>query len=156
MWSLLIGWNDLKHRKIPNELSLTAWVIGLAILAASGRSFMGAPWQSACWGVAFSMLVTLPAYAMGKLGAGDVKYLIAVAMLTSFQATLTAFVVAGLLAGALALAWTGRNLLPLTGIGHQIDKLICWLSGTEANAAGNPRFPFGLLISIGLCLAMVE
>ncbi len=155
-WALLIGWSDLRHRRIPNLLSLSAWLVGAAILIWSGRSFLGAPWSSACWAALFGAAVTLPAYALGKLGAGDVKFLVAVGLLTSLQVTMATFVVSSLLAGILAILWLNRHLWASIRLMAPLDRCLNFLAQGQGSEAGNPRFPLGSLISIGLCLALLE
>ncbi len=157
-WSLLIAWSDLKRRKIPNELSLTAWVVGAAFLATSGHSMIGAPWRDVCGALVFATAVTLPAYSLNKLGAGDVKYLIAVGVLTSFQIALTTFVVAGLLAGIWAVCWLNKELVFATAAGKRISNLLGLSNEARAIviSKAKPRLPFGALISAGLCFALLN
>ncbi len=155
-WAALIGWSDCRHRKIPNLLSLSASMVGVAILLLSGRSFLGAPWPSACWGAAFAVAVTMPAYALGKLGAGDVKFLVAVGLLTSLEVTMTTFVVSSLLLGALAIMWLNRHVLASIRLAAPLSRLLTLIAHGNSAGTDNPRFPFGTLISIGLCLALLE
>jgi prepilin peptidase CpaA len=155
-WALLIGWSDLRHRRIPNLLSLTAWLVGAVVLVWSGRSFLGAPWPSACWAALFALAVTLPAYGLGKLGAGDVKFLVAVGLLTSLQVTMATFVVSSLMAGLLALLWLNRHWWASTRLMAPLGRCLNFLAQGQGSEAGNPRFPLGSLISIGLCLALLE
>src|SRR5215207_3858930 len=65
---------DLKTRRIPNVLTFGSAIVALGVhLYASGLS--GAGWSIAGWvvGVAFF----LPFFALGGMGAGDVKLLAA-------------------------------------------------------------------------------
>jgi prepilin peptidase CpaA len=155
-WAALIGWSDWHHRRIPNLLSLSAWLVGGAVLLLTGHSLLGAPWPSACWGAAFAAVVTVPAYALGKLGAGDVKFLVAVGLLTSLQVAMSTFLVSSLLAGALAIMWLNRHVLASIRLAAPLSRLLNLIAHGKSADTGTPRFPLGTLIGIGLCLALLE
>ena len=95
---------DIRSHRIPNPLILAGLVLGLA-----GHGWRGGPGLLlSCEGIAVAGLTLLP-YALGGLGAGDVKLLGAVGALmgpTFLLWTLLGTVLAG---GLLALAWAARR-----------------------------------------------
>lgn len=104
-WALAIGAWDLSRRRVPNLLTLGAVAVAAAWLAVTGASPLGADLVSVLSGAGFALLVTLPGYFTRTLGAGDVKLLLAIALLGGILPTLVSFVVGALTAGAVALVW---------------------------------------------------
>jgi prepilin peptidase CpaA len=105
MWACGICYFDARYRRIPNAVLLPALVLACVVLAWRGTSVTGAHWSSALMAAGIGAAFTLPGYVMRKLGAGDVKYLFVIGLLTSWPVTLHCFLIAALLAGALALTW---------------------------------------------------
>lgn len=97
-WCLCVALADLYARRIPNILTLGACVIAVFSFLITGHALLGANWQSVVIGAAVSLTLTLPAYAASLLGAGDVKLLLAIALISGWYFTLFAFVIASLLA----------------------------------------------------------
>lgn len=135
-WALGITLSDLTSRRIPNVLSLGVFLAGLGYLAYTGQAVLAGGWTDILLGVLLGLLLTLPAYLLRWLGAGDVKLLLAIAVLGGWQYVLTSFVVAGLISGISVLAmmqystYSGRSL-----------------------AAGR-WLPFGAMLSAGLIVSM--
>ncbi len=82
LWALVLAVFDLKQRRLPNALTLGGVVVGGVILAITGVSPLGQPPGSILQAVALAVVLTLPAYVCGLLGAGDVKFAVAIAVLT--------------------------------------------------------------------------
>lgn len=148
-WAVVIGYLDWRYRQIPNSLSLSGWAVGGGLLMIVGSSLLGAPPSSALYAAGFATLVTLPGYGLGKLGAGDVKFLVAIGLLTSFQVTLQTFVLAALAGAGAALAWMSAPwlgaMLPerLTQTDQAIGR---WL----ATPLHDRRMAYGTLIACAL------
>ncbi|MGP1717044.1 MAG: prepilin peptidase [Methylophilus sp.] len=135
-WCLCVILTDMHARRIPNSLSLGMCLIALCWLLITSHSMLNATVQSAALGAAISLLLTLPAYAARLLGAGDVKLLLAIALVSGGYFTLFAFVIAAFLAvtlGAVCFLVTRLRARPLTR-----RK---WL-------------PFGAALSVGLLMAI--
>jgi prepilin peptidase CpaA len=96
---------DLHSRRIPNLLTFGAAGAALAIAAATG-GFAAARWSLAGWAV--GLAIWLPIYALGGIGAGDVKLMAAIGACLgpahTIPAALYAAIVGGVLASALAIA----------------------------------------------------
>jgi len=112
-------------------------------------SLLGATPSSALYAAGFGLLVTYPAYLMRKLGAGDVKLLVAMGLLTSLPITIKAFMVAAFSGAIIALVWLSVNwwaaYLParLTQPGGALGQ---WL----AIPVRDRRMAYGTLLAAGL------
>ncbi|MCW6026918.1 prepilin peptidase CpaA [Stenotrophomonas rhizophila] len=105
--------NDLYARRVSNR----------GLLIASAAALVGLAWQ---WlgaargfpathliGFALGLLSLLPFYAIGWMGAGDVKYFAVLGLLLGAAPLLPIWIVASLLAGAHAVCViVGRRLAP--------------------------------------------
>ena len=136
-WCLGVAVIDIYARRIPNILTVAPCVLGLICLMSTGQALLGAQWQSVVIGTAVSILMTLPAYIARILGAGDVKLLLAIALLGGWYLTLFAFVIAS----TLAFVFTVTDFI-LTKASLVQKKTNRW-------------FPFGSALSAGLLLAFV-
>lgn len=135
-WALAMIISDISARRIPNLFSLGGTLFAFVYLAATGDAALGGGWLGVGAGVLLSLLLTLPAYLLRWLGAGDVKLLFAIAALGGWQAVLLSFAVAGLLAGAIAAVWP--IIAPYFGYSITNKR---WL-------------PFGAALSVGLLVAI--
>lgn len=96
VWLALCAVQDVRQRQIANRLTLGGLLLALVYLCWSGTTWLGATAAEGGWAFALSLLFTLPGYALGRLGAGDVKLLAALAMATDSHYLLGTFVGAGL------------------------------------------------------------
>ncbi len=135
-WSLAVCLSDLNARRIPNILSFGAMLLATGFLLATGHAVLGADWQSAVLAACLGLVLTVPAYLAGWLGAGDVKLLFAIGLLAGWKITLFSFVIAGLISGSAAIAY----LILTRNTGLSVSRKR-WL-------------PFGAALSLGLLLAI--
>jgi prepilin peptidase CpaA len=96
------GW-DVRYRRIPNALSLVIFALGAGFAAtlidprhAALRVLGGAATGCAVW---------FPFWALGMMGAGDVKFFAAASAWLGSQLAIVAALVTALFGGALALCW---------------------------------------------------
>lgn len=136
-WGLAVLATDLSVRRIPNLFSMAVAVLALAYLAVAGEGVLGAGWQAVLVGAALALALTLPGYFARLLGAGDVKFLFAIALLGGWQVVLISFAIGGLLGGAAALG--GLVLARYSGAPMSAER---WL-------------PFGAALAVGLVVAIV-
>ena len=66
---------DIRTRRIPNWLTLTALVLGLALHAWQGT------WREAGLGCLLAVVIYLPLFLAGGRGAGDVKLMAALGLI---------------------------------------------------------------------------
>jgi prepilin peptidase CpaA len=148
---------DLRSRRIPNGLTFGAAAAGLAYAAATGG------WPAAGAGLAGCGLVLalwLPLYALGGMGAGDVKLMAAIGMwvgpLTALHAVLYASIAGAVIAVSLVLA---RGIVRQTY--HNLHLLILhWqVAGFSPHAqltlatATSPRLAYAVPVLIGTVVA---
>ena len=95
--------NDLKTRRIPNLIVCIGTLAGflLAYLNLNGDITL---YQSVL-GTVLGLLMLLPGYLIGKMGAGDVKLLAMCGSFLGVQATVMAGLCALLVGGFFALSW---------------------------------------------------
>lgn len=95
-WFLVCALQDLRQRQVANLLTLGAGALALAYLLWSGQTWLGGPAVEGGWAFALSLAFTLPGYALGRLGAGDVKLLAALGLASNIDYLLGTFIGAGL------------------------------------------------------------
>jgi prepilin peptidase CpaA len=95
---------DLRTRRIPNRLTVTAMAAGL--LLGIGAQAWGGLWQASSGVVIAFALLVLP-FALGLVGAGDVKFLMAFGAFLGPLRTVEAFLWATAAGGLLAVAVLG-------------------------------------------------
>ncbi|WP_420998127.1 A24 family peptidase [Cupriavidus sp. 30B13] len=152
-------WSDLAFRKVPNAvLAATLVAVGLVLLFGhvpdSGL-------LSHLLGFVLGFLVMLPVYALGMMGAGDVKFFAVTGLITGPLGLVTVWVVGNVLALVHALAvrvqatagwaiWRDHvmNLLQLP-VGAKT------LSSTR-RTAGARGIPYAAYLAIGLLIWMVS
>lgn len=136
-WALFVAGFDLRRRRIPNFLSLGGALVALGWLATHGSSLLAGTPGEVALAFALALLLTVPAYAAGWLGAGDVKFLAAFALMSGWQSLLVVVVVAGLVSAAFALLARGA-----AGYG--------WL----ADQTRKRHLPMGVFLALGMLVAV--
>ena len=113
LWFFLCALQDFKQRKIANTLTLGGTALALVYGLCSGHTWLGAQLAEGLGALTLALLLTLPGYAMGRLGAGDVKLLAALALASDRHYLLGTLVGAGLsMASWLLIAPLLRGMLP--------------------------------------------
>jgi prepilin peptidase CpaA len=96
---LLIAISDLYARRVPNAWLLIALLLATVLfgtLWALGR--IAPPWPSFS-GFLIGLLILLPVYAVGWMGAGDVKFFAVLGFLFGAKALLPIWIIGSVLAG---------------------------------------------------------
>jgi prepilin peptidase CpaA len=106
------GW-DLSRRRIPNQLVIALFAAGIVVLAVSSgvRGVLTVGVAGAMTG----LLVWLPLWLMGFIGAGDVKFFVAAAVWLGPRATLGAALVSAIAGGILACVWLAIRMRKNSG-----------------------------------------
>ncbi len=104
LWVLIIAAIDLRQRRVPNLLLLVVILPAAAGLIWQGQGPFGAgSWQSLA-GAALALVLLMPGYAAGALGAGDVKYGACIGFLIGhWQVVLWMLLIAGFALGIVTL-----------------------------------------------------
>ncbi|MCJ2372516.1 prepilin peptidase [Pseudomonas sp. RGM 3321] len=96
VWFAICAEQDARRKQISNGLTLGAAALAAAWLAGTGTTWLGAPPLEAALALALALGLTLPGYALGKLGAGDVKLMAALALASNSVYLLCTFIGAGI------------------------------------------------------------
>lgn len=103
-------YTDFAYRRVPNLLlAIAVLALGLALLAGQAAE---PPLAARLVGAGLGLAVTLPVYALGRMAAGDVKFLTVAGLFTGPQGLVVAWVVGsllGLVHALLALALARRT-----------------------------------------------
>jgi prepilin peptidase CpaA len=164
---LLIGIatiTDINERRIPNWLTFSAIIAGMLLhLIADG--IPGGLF--AVKGMALGLVILLPAFIWGGLGAGDVKLLAAIGALMGPQLVLNAGIYSILFGGAISLVlliWHRRFLITVKRIWNYLVYLSTKVLVFKQFSGEKPTihepgkeitFPFGVAISLGTIVAIV-
>lgn len=144
-WTLLCAIQDSRQKRISNWLTLTAAALAGGFLLWQGHSLTGSAPAAVLAGLALALALSLPGYIGGKMGAGDVKLLAALALASSPLHVL------GSIAGAALcmLAWTLGGPALWQRLPGSARRQLALLE--PGQASGLPYAPFffgGLLMSM--------
>lgn len=146
VWFALCAEQDARQREISNWLTLGMVILAGGYLLYSGETWLGATPGEAGWAVLTALALTLPGYVLGKLGAGDVKLLTALALLTDSLYLLGTFIGAGI---TIALWSVSINTLwPLAN--QHVTRRYLHLGPQTTN-----KYPFSPFLLIGLLLTVL-
>jgi prepilin peptidase CpaA len=148
---------DLKSRRIPNVLTFGATAAGVVFAAATG-GFAGIGAGLAGWLIA--MALWLPIYAVGGMGAGDVKLMAAIGMWMGPAGALHAALYAAIAGGVLALGVAlSRGIVRQTVDNVQLLITHWQVAGFAPHAqltlatATSPRLAYAVPILLGTVVA---
>ena len=144
---------DLRTRRVPNVLTMTMALTGLAT-AAAGMGRVGLAASLA--GCVIGALLMLPGHLFGATGGGDVKLLAAAGAFLGPSLTFTAFLATAMTGGLLALgiaAHRGR-------LARTVRTATSFAAGRARAAeiedpASDNRFAYAPAIAIGVALAVL-
>lgn len=150
--------SDVRYRKIPNTLALATLVLGALFVTVSIGPRDAA--TRVLGGAGTGFLVWLPFWALGMLGAGDVKFFAASCAWLGPRLALDASLASALLGGVLALSWllwraesrcAATPKVSSVGVGGQVE---CDKSGGGVSGAGNRNItlPYGVAMAAGLAI----
>jgi prepilin peptidase CpaA len=149
---------DLRQARIPNALTFGAAAAGLAfhLLAPQGSGF-----ALAGAGMLAGLLVFFPFFALGAMGAGDVKLMAAIGVWVGWQPALNVALYGALAGGVLAIVvamWQGylrqalRNIRAL--LSYWRLEGIKPLPELTLEAGKGLRLPYALPIMAGLMVTL--
>lgn len=148
---------DVRYRRIPNWLVLSALIAGLAINTAFG-GFQGALGSFMGLGLAFIPMFLM--HIFGAMGAGDVKLFGAIGAVVGVSLVPLTFVVVVMLGGALAIFSMIRNRRVLSTMHGVLRIFVGFLPGWEMPRFAMPpdrryTVPYGVAIMLGSLITMV-
>ena len=154
--ALAAGWTDWRSRKIPNWLTVTGLVAGVA-LNSYAYGWEGA--KSSLEGAGLALVLLLPVVILRGLGAGDWKLMGAVGAFLGPESFLVVLIVSVLVAGVMAIVQmirarrVVRTLKNLVVLVHGF--IIFGLRPNPNVSLDDPeslKLPFGIAAAIGTLL----
>ena len=153
--ALIAGWTDFRSRRIPNWLTVTAFVAGVA-----ANSFYGG-WgglKTSLLGAAVGLGLLLPFVLLRSLGAGDWKLAGAVGAFAGptllIDLLLLSVFVAGMMA-VMLIIYKGRVREALRNIGHILVSLVTFQLPGHRVSLDNPdslKVPYGVALALSVLL----
>ena len=153
--SVLAGWTDLRSRRIPNWLTVSGLVIGIAANTALGG------WgglKTSLLGAAVGLALLLPFVLLRSLGAGDWKLAGALGAFVGpgilVDLLLGSVFVAGVMAVALVI-YKGRVRQTIRNIGHILISLVTFQLPGSRVSLDNPdslKVPYGVALAFTVVL----
>lgn len=148
--------SDVRFRRVPNAIAVLLLLVGFAGTLA-GRS-EAATLVASVLAVTIGLLLWLPFWLWGLLGAGDVKYFAAACSWLGVSLTWRAAILAALIGGVMSLAvmvWRSgfrRAAETVVVQGAQARAMIANadISGSEA---ASRTFPYALPMAVAIVLA---
>ncbi|MCV4343077.1 prepilin peptidase [Pseudomonas capsici] len=144
IWFAICAEQDARQRQISNWLTLGGFVLALIYLLYSGHTWLGSESSDAGWAFLLAVMLTLPGYTMGRLGAGDVKLLAALALASGSLLLLGTFIGAALA----MLIWLAirQKVWPL--LGQRFTQRYFYMNAETTN-----KQPFSPFLFVGFWLA---
>ena len=165
--AILLAWavaTDVRSRRIPNQLVLAGLLAGLALQATvtPGAGLFSEPFGALGFlkglaGMALGLLLLLPMYALGAMGAGDVKLMAAIGAFLGPLDTLGAGLSSVLAGGVLALlvALFQGSLRKVAGnvklmvLGSVLRGLAGGSARVDAPVTATGQLPYAVAIATG-------
>lgn len=146
IWLTLCAAQDVRERHIANGLTLGAGVLALGYLWWADATWLGADAAQGGWAFLLALVFTFPAYAMRRLGAGDVKLMTALGLATDGMHVLGTFMGAGF-ASVLWLLLAPKLWLHM---GQGLRDRLRYVGPGTSN-----KQPFAPFVLVGFLLALV-
>ena len=153
--SVVAGWTDLRSRRIPNWLTVSGLVIGIAANTALGG------WgglKTSLLGAAVGLALLLPFVLLRSLGAGDWKLAGALGAFVGpgilVDLLLGSVFVAGVMAVALVI-YKRRVRQTIRNIGHILISLVTFQLPGSRVSLDNPdslKVPYGVALALTVVL----
>ena len=149
------GWTDWKSRRIPNWLTVSGALAGLAI-NASLQGWKGL--QFALLGALLGLTLLLPLVAIRALGAGDWKLVGALGACLAPALLVKVLIASVFTAGLIALAQvirSGRLRQTLLNVVRIFAALVTFHLPPQEFSLDNPqatKIPFGVAVAVGVFL----
>ena len=156
LWLLALCYEDLRHRRLPNALTLGGAAVALVwrLGAGSWPAFL----SGLSGGMLASLLLILP-FLLHSAGGGDVKMLFAAGAVVGRGGVLVLLLYVSLAGLALALLFLVFGRVDRRRLVHYVRCVFDWRYDRAAGRAVLPprtsekaRVPFGLAIAAGLWL----
>jgi prepilin peptidase CpaA len=149
------AWTDWRSRRIPNWLTVPAFLVGIVTNAAL-NGWTGL--KTSLFGAALGLALLLPFVLLRSLGAGDWKLAGALGAFVGHELLIPLLLASVFVAGVMALGlviYKRRFLQTLRNIGHILISLVTFrLPGTQVSL-DNPeslKIPYGVALALTVML----
>jgi prepilin peptidase CpaA len=145
---------DLRTRRVPNLLTASIAVLGLALAAWHVTELTVA---GALAGLALGLLLMLPGHFIGATGAGDVKLFAAIGSLVGPKHIVVAFLYTAIAGGLLAVIVAKRR----RRLAETMERTAAFVRTGGSNVGeiergtANNRFAYAPAIAIGALAALI-
>lgn len=150
--------SDVSTSKIPNVLTFAAAALAVVFHVASPA---GLGLTHAGLGLAVGLAVFFPLFALGAMGAGDVKLMAALGAWVGWQPVIFVALYGSLAGGALALVVAARSrYLKQAFRNIKMLGMYWWVSGVKPlpeltlESKDSVRLPYAVPIAAGLAVAL--
>nr|MBO2511975.1 prepilin peptidase [Gammaproteobacteria bacterium] len=96
IWMCLAAGVDMRQRRVPNLLVATGLLGALLCLLLTRHTLTGASWGQGAAAMLVGLLLSVPGYRQGRMGAGDVKLLAVLGLASDLSVVLISVAGAGL------------------------------------------------------------
>jgi prepilin peptidase CpaA len=151
----IAGYTDFRWRRIPNWLTVPAFVVGIALNSVA-RGWYGARYS--LLGAGLGLLILLPFVLVRSLGAGDWKLIGALGAFLGPHNLITMLFVTLLIAGLMALIvviWKRRFVHTMRNIARMLAAMMTLHLPSQEVSLDNPessKIPFGVAAAISVIL----
>jgi prepilin peptidase CpaA len=154
--TLLVGacMSDLRTRRIPNQLVLALTVLGVAYSIGIGSFRIGLMHSTV--GFATGLLIWIPFWLLGWLGAGDVKLFAGASAWLGAWGAVQAAGLGAIVGAILAVIWLGWERGVRVAVEKSLIAMIHPKVLASPSAATTDRrrlVPYGVALAIGLLVA---
>jgi len=141
---------DLKSRRIPNALTISALVAGLVLRVPLGFEAVGV----GILGAGLGLLLSGPFFLAGALGGGDVKLIVAVGAFMGPAQLIGACLLIALIGGVVAVLDAARRGALRTALMNVVLLVVGWLSRGRSPPPPTLDSPSAMTIPYGVPIAM--
>ena len=154
--AIIIGYYDVRYRRIPNAFVLAALAAGLAMNAIFGGL---AGLAASLGGCALAFILMFLLHIFGAMGAGDVKLFAAIGAVTGAQLVVPTFLVVALTGGLLAVVSIIRAGTVMTTLHRVLQIFVGMLPGWQMPKFAVPAdrthtIPYGVAITMGSIISI--
>ena len=154
--AVLIGYYDVRYRRIPNAFVLAAFCGGVAMNTMLG-GVQGA--YSSLMGCGLAFVLMFMFHVFGAMGAGDVKLFAAIGAVTGVQLVVPTFIIVILTGGLLAVVSVIRAGILMTTMHRVLQILVGMLPGWQMPQFAVPvdrkhTIPYGVAITMGSIISI--
>ena len=154
--AVIIGYYDVRYRRIPNAFVLATLAGGIAMNAIFG----GLPGISASIaGCVLGFVLMFMLHVFGAMGAGDVKLFAAIGAVTGAHLVVPTFLVVILTGGLLAIISIIRSGMVVTTMHRVLQIFVGMLPGWQMPKFAVPvdrkyTIPYGVAITLGSIISV--